>query len=134
VLEQIDALTRIANDFSAFARFPPRSLSDVDVNDVLRSVGTLYSGGESEGAEVVTDLADGLPAVRWDRDELRRVFVNLVANAVQALDEAKGCVRVEVRSRAARSATSGREGVVVTLEGAGVGIARENRAHPSEPD
>src|SRR4029077_5928505 len=47
VLEQIDALSRIASDFSAFARFPPRNVRDEDVNEVLRAVTALYAAGES---------------------------------------------------------------------------------------
>src|SRR5262249_2968213 len=43
VLDQIETLARIASDFSAFARFPPRTLVDVDVNELLRSVALLYS-------------------------------------------------------------------------------------------
>ena len=130
-LEQIDALSRIASDFAAFARFPPRALADVPVNEVLRSVATLYGGAE---AQVVTDLADGLPPVRWDRDELRRVFVNLVANAVQAKDDGKGRVLVTVRSSRAKVPATGRDGVLVTVTDDGVGIAPEHRARLFEPD
>ena len=133
-LEQIDALSRIASDFAAFARFPPRALVDVPVNDVLRSVATLYGGAEGAEAQVTTDLADDLPPVRWDRDELRRVFVNLVANAVQAKDDDKGRVLVTVRSRRAKVPATGRDGVLVTVEDDGVGIAPEHKARLFEPD
>jgi nitrogen fixation/metabolism regulation signal transduction histidine kinase len=138
VLEQIDALARIAGDFSAFARFPPRRLEDVDVDDVLRSVVALYSaapeGGDAPRATVEAALAGGLPAVRWDRDELRRVFVNLVANAVEARDPAKGIVHVAVRSRAARHGVRNRAGVLVTVEDDGVGIPAESRERLFQPD
>lgn len=90
VLEQIDALARIASDFSAFARFPPRAIEALDVNELLRSVAVLYAGGESARERIETDLAGDLPTVRWDRDELSRGVVNLVGNAVEAVDEAEG--------------------------------------------
>jgi len=133
LLEQIDALSRIASDFAAFARFPPRTLRPCDLNDVLRSVVALY-GTEQHEATVTADLADGLPPVRWDQDELRRVFLNLVANAVQALDPAKGRVRVEVRSRPANVPGTARPGILVTISDDGVGIPPENRARLFEPD
>jgi two-component system, NtrC family, nitrogen regulation sensor histidine kinase NtrY len=72
--------------------------------------------------------------VRWDRDELRRVFVNLVANAVEAADPAKGAVRVVVRSRPARLGGTGRAGLLATVEDDGVGIPPEARARLFEPD
>jgi signal transduction histidine kinase len=155
VLEQIDTLARIASDFAAFARFPPRTLVSVDVNDVLRSVALLYAGGESASpaaARVETELGPDLPPVRWDRDELRRVFVNLVANAVEAVhpgepgDRATAAaprrVRVVIRSRrgglpgaSSRPATSqGDDGVVVTVADDGVGIAPEHMPRLFQPD
>ncbi len=133
VLEQVETLRRIAGDFSAFARFPPRTLRDVDVNRVLASVAALYAAGPDAQAAVSTRLAEDLPPVRWDEDELRRVFVNLVANAVQALDEAKGRVRVEVTSRRGKG-PDGRDGIVVVVEDDGVGIPDENRPRLFEPD
>ena len=134
VLEQIDALSRIASDFAAFARFPPRTLADCDVNAVLGSVIALYGTGETDHAEVRGELEEGLPPVHWDADELRRVFVNLVANAVQALDEAKGRVRVVVRSGRSKVPGSGRPAVLVTVTDDGVGIGAENRQRLFEPD
>ncbi|MFO0931680.1 MAG: ATP-binding protein [Planctomycetota bacterium] len=134
VLEQIDALARIASDFSAFARFPPRAIEALDVNELLRSVAVLYAGGESARERIETDLAGDLPTVRWDRDELSRVFVNLVGNAVEAVDEAKGRVRVDVRSRRGPSPKDGRDGVVVTVADDGVGIPPENMRRLFQPD
>jgi signal transduction histidine kinase len=136
VLEQIDALARIAGDFSAFARFPPRAIADADVNQLLRSVAALYGAGDGAPgtATVETRLAEGLPPVRWDLDELRRVFVNLVANAVEARDPAKERVRVVVSSRAARHGAKEAPGVLVTVEDDGVGIPPEGLARLYQPD
>jgi signal transduction histidine kinase len=134
VLEQIDALSRIASDFSAFARFPKRTMVEINVNHLLASVCALYGVGDEAGSTVEAELADELPPVRWDADELRRVFVNVVANAVQSLDEAKGAVHVVVRSAPATVPGSGREGCVVTVTDDGVGIPPENRARLFEPE
>jgi signal transduction histidine kinase len=133
VLQQVDALARIAGDFSAFARFPPRDVRDVDVGETLRSVCALYAGSQDGRADVECAVEPGLPPVRWDADELRRVFVNLVANAVQAIDESKG--RVHIRVRAARApAPAGGDGVRVEVEDDGVGIPEGNRGRLFEPD
>lgn len=104
------------------------------MNELLRSVAVLYAGGESARERIETDLAGDLPTVRWDRDELSRVFVNLVGNAVEAVDEAKGRVRVDVRSRRGPSPKDGRDGVVVTVADDGVGIPPENMRRLFQPD
>jgi len=134
VLEQIDALARIASDFSAFARFPPRAIEALDVNEQVRSVAVLYAGGESAREQIETDLASDLPGVRWDRDEVSRVFVNLVGNAVESLDEAKGRVRITVRTRRGLGPKDGRDGVLVTIADDGVGIPPENMRRLFQPD
>ncbi len=104
------------------------------MNSILRSVIALYGPGESARADVRGELEEALPPVRWDEDELRRVFVNLVANAVQALDEAKGRVRIVVRTTRSKVPGSDRDAVLVTVTDDGVGIVPENRARLFEPD
>lgn len=133
-LQQIDALARIAGNFAAFARFPPRDVRDADVNAVLASVAALHKGAREGKAEVVLALGEGLPPVRWDADELRRVFLNLISNAVEAMDPAKGRVRVDVRSERGKDPRTGRDGVHVTVSDDGIGIPVENRSRLFEPD
>src|SRR5207247_7147317 len=53
---------------------------------------------------------------------------------VQSLNEAKGRVRVEVRSLTGKSPSTGKEGVLVTVADDGGGIPLENRARLFEPD
>jgi len=101
ILEQIEALRRIANEFSAYGRFPSRELAVVDLDALLADVAALYaSTGDVEKAASSAPLA-----VRADKDELRRALINLVTNARQAgakrillrADAEPRCARVEVR-------------------------------------
>jgi len=89
ILDQIDALQRIADAFSTYARFPTQRFEDVDVAALARAVAGLYAAGE-EGRVDVAAPAEPL-LVRADPDELRRVLINLVTNARQA-----GATRLEV--------------------------------------
>jgi signal transduction histidine kinase len=66
--------------------------------------------------------------VRWDEEELRRVLVNLVGNAVQSI-RTEG--RVDVRARP--HARGGRPGVTIEVADDGVGIPRENLERLFEP-
>ena len=105
LIEQIDALTRIANEFSNFARLPDRHLENLDLNAVIREAAAL--SGEEEHAALVLALAEEPLPVRADREELRRVYINLFKNALQALPEGKrGTITVltEHRSKGPKDA------------------------------
>jgi nitrogen fixation/metabolism regulation signal transduction histidine kinase len=130
VLEQIEALRRIAGDFSSFAGAPRRDVVDLDVDAVAGSVGALYVAGAPSHVAVTTRLAGDLPRVRADADEVRRALVNLVANAVEAVPEERPG-RVEIRTE--RAASDGRDGVRVVVADTGVGIPPEARARLFEP-
>jgi signal transduction histidine kinase len=143
VLEQIDALRRIAGDFATFAGGPRRVVEDLDVNVLLASLGTLYAGGAPPYVRVETALAASLPPIRADADELRRAFVNILGNAMEAVDAAVAAdpgsaadpgkrMRVVLRSERAR-APDGREGVRVAIEDTGIGIPAASLPRLFEP-
>jgi signal transduction histidine kinase len=98
LIEQIDALTRIANEFSSFARLPSRHLDRLDLNAVVREAAALL--GEEEHAHVALDLAAAPLPVVADREELRRVYINLLKNALQAMpEEERGTVTIRTERR-----------------------------------
>jgi signal transduction histidine kinase len=129
VLRQIEALGKIAGDFAHYARLPKRRTTRVDVAQLVRHVTDLYSGSALDGIRVVCETPGDLPRVQWDEEELRRVLVNLVGNAVQAI---RGTGSVEIRAEAKER--DGRKGVAITVADTGVGIPRENLEHLFEPD
>jgi len=129
VLRQIESLGRIASDFAHFARLPKRNLEDVDVCAIARDVVALHAGSAREGVEVVADVAEAVPAVHWDAGEIRRVLINLVGNAVQAIPR-DGRVEVVVRPRE----RDGRPGVAIEVSDTGVGIEPDHLERLFEPD
>jgi len=95
LIEQIDALDRIAGEFSTFARLPKRNPERLDLGEVVREAGVLFEDeARAEGpltVDVRLDLADAPLPVEADHEELRRAFINLFKNALQALpDDAEG--------------------------------------------
>jgi two-component system nitrogen regulation sensor histidine kinase NtrY len=84
VIDQVDALSRIASEFSNFARMPERRFERVRVHDLLEETVSLFK--EVEGVEFRTKFSDTVPVVIADRDELRRVFINVVRNSIQAME------------------------------------------------
>ena len=117
VLSQIEALQRIAGDFSDFARMPKRNVTEVEVAELIQQVTALHGGSARQGVTVTAHLEADLPNIHWDEGELRRVLLNLVSNAVHAI-EAEGRVDVHAR-RKARGTESGLEIVVADT---GIGI------------
>lgn len=82
LIEQADALARIAGDFSTLARMPRRLVERLDLNHVARQAVSLMQ--EEPGAEIeFQPCAEPLP-IQSDAEELRRVFINLIKNALQA--------------------------------------------------
>jgi nitrogen fixation/metabolism regulation signal transduction histidine kinase len=92
LLEQIEALARIATEFSHFARLPHRRLEKFDLVQLIRDTSTLYAS--IPGIALTVRLPDQKSVIVGDEDEVRRVCVNLLRNAVQALD-GRGTIRID---------------------------------------
>ena len=82
ILREVQSLKSMVDEFSRFARLPKARLELWDVNEVIRQAAALYAGRD----EVVVNvqLADDLPPAMLDDEQLKRVFVNLIDNAVEA--------------------------------------------------
>lgn len=87
LIEQIDTLTRIANEFSRFAQMPKADLTDFDLHQLLASICVLFA--EDEEADVTFHSTVPEAPVRADRDQLTRVFNNLIKNALQAIPDGR---------------------------------------------
>ena len=83
--EQIDVLTRIATEFSRFGAMPRRKWGPVSLRRVAESAVALFDAERSR-IRFIVDVPRDLPVVHSDEEELRRTFVNLLRNAVQAID------------------------------------------------
>lgn len=95
---RIDSIVR---GLLGYARPKAAFTRAVDVNDVLRrSVELLRSQGRFKGVECDLGLSDDLPGVRADPFQLEQVMVNLLLNAVDAVEGVAGERRIEVTSRA----------------------------------
>jgi signal transduction histidine kinase len=94
LIEQIEALSRIANEFSTFARLPTRVPEPLDLNEVIREAARLM-GEEGDREALHLSLHPEPLVVEADREELRRTYINLLKNAFQALpDDGEGRVDV----------------------------------------
>lgn len=92
IINQVEQLKNMVNEFSRFARMPTASPTPANLNALIREVGNLYESG-NDRVRFNFELADNLPLIDLDREQIKRVMVNLLDNAVSALGE-NGHVRI----------------------------------------
>jgi nitrogen fixation/metabolism regulation signal transduction histidine kinase len=92
VLEEVESLTKIVDEFSNFAKFAPPTLAMDDLNEIVRSTVPLFSAQMQKGLLKMELDSKNLP-VTADRDQIKRAIVNLVKNALEAIPP-KGEVRI----------------------------------------
>jgi nitrogen fixation/metabolism regulation signal transduction histidine kinase len=126
VSEQIDTLVDIANAFSTFARLPRRHTETFDPNDIIREAVELTAAELKSGIRF-QETPESI-RISADRDELRRVMINLLKNAVQSVGS-DGTVEVVARITAGIGDSSTAKVILceVTDDGAGIEPDVQNR-------
>lgn len=85
IVDQVDAMKRLVNEFRDYARLPAAELKAVDLNSLVQDVLHLYEA-EVQAVEVLPELDPQCPPVRGDAQQLRQVIHNLLQNAQDASD------------------------------------------------
>ena len=85
LIEQIDTLSNIATEFSSFAQMPKSNIERINLQQLLESVADLYQNSE---ADVRLEIqADRPSIIQADKEQMLRVFNNLIKNGIQAIPE-----------------------------------------------
>jgi nitrogen fixation/metabolism regulation signal transduction histidine kinase len=118
IVNQVDAMKRMVDDFRDYAKAPPAVLQPLDLNSLIGEILDLYLAGD-ESDIIHAALAPGLPAVMGDATQLRQVIHNLLANAQDAMSE-RGAgaprARIDVTTEAIHyQSAGGGEGTAVRL-------------------
>ena len=93
VLEEVHALNRLVTEFSNFARLPAPDKQPIEVTKLFAHVLELY--GTDGRVETDLEALAHLPTLNVDRDQMNRVLINLVKNALEAIGEGPGRVRLD---------------------------------------
>jgi two-component system, NtrC family, nitrogen regulation sensor histidine kinase NtrY len=83
IVEEVDSLRKIVDEFSQFARMPKPNLNECNINDVIADTLKLWTA-RPENVEIITSLAK-TPIILGDKEQLSRAFINIITNAVQAM-------------------------------------------------
>ncbi len=126
MIEQIDTLSNIATEFSNFAKMPRATNEMVDLSAIIRNVVTLYSENETATITYYEHPPNGF-FVFGDKEQLIRVFSNLLKNALQAIPEqTSGHIHVELKIDHDR--------VIASVRDNGTGIAESETARIFTPN
>jgi nitrogen fixation/metabolism regulation signal transduction histidine kinase len=92
IVGEVESLKALVDEFAQFARMPAPRAVPSNLNEVLTETLALYNGLFRE-IRLEHRPGDGLPPVRLDVEQIRRVVINLVDNAVEALGGASAGAR-----------------------------------------
>jgi two-component system nitrogen regulation sensor histidine kinase NtrY len=84
IVQEADGLRKLVDEFANFARMPSSNPTVQPLAPVLESVIQLYAGAHKD-IIIDKELPSGLPDVFLDREQIKRVFINLFENAVEAM-------------------------------------------------
>jgi nitrogen fixation/metabolism regulation signal transduction histidine kinase len=86
ILREVNSLKSMVDEFSRFARLPNAKLEKGSVNQIIEQAVFLYEDRFSD-VQIKTSLENKIPIAMVDEEQLRRVFVNLIENSIEAFDE-----------------------------------------------
>lgn len=95
ITREVAGLKAMVDEFSRFSRLPSAKLEPADLNEVINQAIALYED-RLQGVKLDVLLASTLPQAMLDPEQLRRAFVNLIDNALEALDQIEGEKRITV--------------------------------------
>lgn len=88
ILREVRSLKSMVDEFSRFARLPNANPEAGNLNSIIAQVLDLYQD-RLKGCAIEGKLADKLPDSMLDAEQMKRVFVNLIDNAIEAIDESE---------------------------------------------
>ena len=131
IVGEVESLKALVDEFAQFARMPAPKTVPSDLNALLTETLALYNGLVREIA-LEPRFESGLPPVRVDVEQIRRVVINLVDNAVEALGGSQATLRpdgdpprIVIETR--RDAVNGVARIIVADNGPGIPAADRDK-------
>jgi two-component system nitrogen regulation sensor histidine kinase NtrY len=119
IVTEVGSLKHMVDEFSKFARLPAPQMARQSLNEVIQEVLTLYRAAHKD-IEFCVEWDEDLPVLNFDREQLKRVCVNLFDNAIQAMNHT-GRVWVSTKY------DTKRKRAIVSVADEGVGITPEDQ-------
>jgi two-component system, NtrC family, nitrogen regulation sensor histidine kinase NtrY len=120
IASEVQTMKRLVDEFSQFARLPAAQPTPSDLNEVVENATSVFTG-RLDGIEVRKSLAPDLPMVNIDREQFKRMVVNLIDNAAEAMSDSL------VKRLYIGTSSIGGDMVELTIADTGCGITPEDK-------
>jgi len=131
IVNQVQAMKQLVNEFRDYARLPAASLKGLDLNALVSEVLMLYAPAQEAG-RLHAELTSEPPLINGDATQLRQVIHNLVQNALDAVSE-RPDGHVTVRTQKAFSDAGELRGLRLQVTDNGPGFAEKVLKRAFEP-
>jgi two-component system, NtrC family, nitrogen regulation sensor histidine kinase NtrY len=121
IVGEVESLKELVDEFSQFARMPAPRATPTDAHALLNDVLTLYTGIFVD-VEIRPRYAATLPKVSVDPEQMRRVVINVVDNAIEAMDQ-RGIIDIETQHEPANNLVR----IVIADNGPGIPAAERDK-------
>ncbi len=121
IVGEVESLKALVDEFSQFARMPAPRAAQTDLHQLLLEALALYNGIFTD-VEIRRHFDGPLPAVSVDPEQIRRVVINLVDNAIEAMDQ-RGIIDIDTHHDRANSLVR----IVVADNGPGIPEAEREK-------
>ncbi|MBS0150946.1 MAG: GAF domain-containing protein [Nitrospira sp.] len=131
VLEDVNRIERLVQEILDYARYMEPQVTDEDLNDIVAScVYFVQVKADRRGIKIEKQLAPELPRGMLDRQQIKQVLLNLLLNALDAMGEGPGILRVRTHQF---QEPEGALFMQIDIEDTGNGIEPENLEHIFDP-
>ncbi|MEW6115982.1 MAG: ATP-binding protein [Nitrospirota bacterium] len=117
IISEVESLRTLVDVFSRYGKMPEVHKTPVNLTELISAAVDLYKGFKDVTIKLVTP--DTMPPVSLDGEQFKRVFVNIIDNAIKAMDN-RGVVTISVRA-------SGESKVIIDIADTGPGIRDEEK-------
>lgn len=127
IVSQVDDMRILVNEFSQFARLPQIKTVPGQINDVIEKTSQIYVDTHST-VNFEISLDKNLPEFKFDPDQIKRVLVNLIDNAVAAVQtESNPAIKIQTEYNKVQQVLK------ISISDNGVGIPARDKARVFEP-
>ena len=119
----------ITHKLLSFARKTDSTVNDVQVNDAIIEIVSLTAQmAKYNNVTIETDLNQGIPYIRISPSELQQVILNLINNAIDAMEKTGGTIKIETKVSKLE-----KNNVVISIQDDGPGIPKNNLTRIFDP-